>query len=954
VDPDQAIPFEDVLRPFVLAGRQRLGTRAGAAVNQLTDAARGTLERSLLQRLSRVAASPLDLEFSLFRHARQSSLARLLAPNEDSRELYDAFVARMLTGEWTAFLREYSVLERLTATLTDFWADAVAEFLLRLDADRADLQAAFSAGAGLGRVVAIDAGLSDPHNGGRTVLGVRFESGLRLVYKPRDVGIDDAYFALLAWLNDHGAPLPFACLRVVSRPGYGWIEFAEQRPCADAGEAGRYFTRAGMLLALLHALGGTDFHHENIVASGEYPVAVDVETLLPFRIDPPASTAPAVAHLQLRNSVLATGLLPQWSIGSEGRCYETSGLGGIDTGQSPHRWPAFERPNTDGMQLGLAHTRVRAARNAVVLDGSTLTAHDYAGPIGRGFGDMYRLLLQHREALLHADGPFARLRDQRVRFIARPTALYMRLLASSLDARNLRDDGRHTLAFGALDRILAHHPPDERLRALCRREQEALERLDIPCFSAPAHGVDLPLDGGETLAGFFPEPAIDAAIARVRRLSEEDLDRQEALIRAALYARAARGSDWPAEEAAGAASAELEESPLSPDDLRQHAIAIADDLQRQAIRARDGSITWIGLHRLAAADRFDLQPVGPNLYDGACGIALFFAALARAGAGTHGRDLASSALQPLRQDLRDNPSRLADPIGIGGGAGLGSIVYALTRIGGWLEDDSLIEDAARAAALITPERLAAEASTDVLSGSAGAILGLLALNEATDDASVLERARACGRHMLERRANGRRLAGFSHGAAGMAYALLRLHAVSPDAALAEGASEAVAFERRVYDPDARNWPDLRRSTATGKPAFRTSWCHGAPGIALARLGGLAAADTPRLREDIEIALQTTHNARRSGLDQLCCGDLGRADVLLTGSSVLSRRDLFDAAQRLARAVVRGAERRGGFRLLPGLPAGVQHPGFFQGTAGIGYALLRLSDPDRLPSVLLWE
>jgi lantibiotic modifying enzyme len=37
-----------------------------------------------------------------------------------------------------------------------------------------------------------------------------------------------------------------------------------------------------------------------------------------------------------------------------------------------------------------------------------------------------------------------------------------------------------------------------------------------------------------------------------------------------------------------------------------------------------------------------------------------------------------------------------------------------------------------------------------------------------------------------------------------------------------------------------------------------------------------------------------------------------------------------------------------------LPRSVYQPGFFQGMAGIGYALLRLAHPDLLPSVLLWE
>ena len=51
---------------------------------------------------------------------------------------------------------------------------------------------------------------------------------------------------------------------------------------------------------------------------------------------------------------------------------------------------------------------------------------------------------------------------------------------------------------------------------------------------------------------------------------------------------------------------------------------------------------------------------------------------------------------------------------------------------------------------------------------------------------------------------------------------------------------------------------------------------------------------------------------------------------------------------------RRAERAGAFALHPLLPAGAFSPGLFQGSAGIGYALLRLARPDLVPSVLLWE
>jgi lantibiotic modifying enzyme len=91
-----------------------------------------------------------------------------------------------------------------------------------------------------------------------------------------------------------------------------------------------------------------------------------------------------------------------------------------------------------------------------------------------------------------------------------------------------------------------------------------------------------------------------------------------------------------------------------------------------------------------------------------------------------------------------------------------------------------------------------------------------------------------------------------------------------------------------------------------------------------------------------------------GIDHLCCGNFGRIEVCLVASRQFTHSGLLEAAQKNAAWVMSRAEKTGNFYLFPGFPSEVYHPGFFQGTAGIGYELLRLANPDLLPSVLLWE
>ena len=91
---------------------------------------------------------------------------------------------------------------------------------------------------------------------------------------------------------------------------------------------------------------------------------------------------------------------------------------------------------------------------------------------------------------------------------------------------------------------------------------------------------------------------------------------------------------------------------------------------------------------------------------------------------------------------------------LGGGTGLGSIIYALAVMSKCLCDDRLLADAQVVAALITDDLIAADRQLDVMGGSAGAILGLLRLYRDSHSGDVLARATRCGEHLLGQRRVG--------------------------------------------------------------------------------------------------------------------------------------------------------------------------------------------------------
>jgi class II lanthipeptide synthase len=74
------------------------------------------------------------------------------------------------------------------------------------------------------------------------------------------------------------------------------------------------------------------------------------------------------------------------------------------------------------------------------------------------------------------------------------------------------------------------------------------------------------------------------------------------------------------------------------------------------------------------------------------------------------------------------------------------------------------------------------------------------------------------------------------------------------------------------------------------------------------------------------------------------------DTLCTAGARLASVDWSDKALQLAARTVARRNKLGSFRIA--FHNGFYNPSLFQGTAGLGYQLLRLAEPTRIPSVLL--
>jgi lantibiotic biosynthesis protein len=405
----------------------------------------------------------------------------------------------------------------------------------------------------------------------------------------------------------------------------------------------------------------------------------------------------------------------------------------------------------------------------------------------------------------------------------------------------------------------------------------------------------------------------------------------------------------------------------------EQASALGDQLYREALWDGDrcswggAAVAWVD-----GGPQVVWRTVEADLYSGTSGIALFLASLF---AATGDEKYRIAALGAMRQALSLQDAIVPSAV-LGFYSGLTGVAFASETVGRLCLAAELAAEAVALARRLTNVDPTIHES-DVLGGLAGAIAPLLILARRLSESDLQQLALRAGEVLLERaqkqrngwswprypNSHGLGLLGYSHGTAGIAASLIELFAYTADKRFLDAGEAAFAYERHWYDARQRNWPDLRNMAEQGgAPTFPIQWCHGAPGIGLARLRGFSVTGDEKLRDELEIAaistmddLATIDEPRRQGTSgvnySLCHGIGGNADFLLQAGLTLGVKQWVVQAQLAGQVGIHRNSRT--HDTWPcGVSGGGETPGLMLGLAGIGLFYLRLYNPVAVPSILL--
>ncbi|WP_207457402.1 type 2 lanthipeptide synthetase LanM family protein [Azospirillum sp. SYSU D00513] len=940
------VPFAPLLEPVVAAARDGLARTRAEAGSRITPDAWAGAERALWRRLGETAGPAL---LDAFRAENPLPLlARLHRDTPDwvPRERYDAFLSAALADG--RFLDRWPVLALRLRAMAEDWRAAMADFAAHLAADERALRASHRDWrAGVPPVAGIAFGLSDPH-AGRTVGRIDFADGRTLAYKPRSLAAEAGFSRLLrAVSGQDGAPRQRAP-QVIDRRTHGWMEWVRHEDLRGAEEAGAFYERCGGLLALLDLLRGGDIHPDNLIAAGAWPMILDLECLF----------QPGPADLGCQDPLddphlFTNGVLPVFTSYDGGATMAAAAAAGA--GPGPVReGRRLAHPGSDWMHAASGPV-AGFDPNGPRLNGQWLDVRDHADALARGFAATLAAVAARRADLLGPGGALRRFRRARMRLLCAPTNLYALVLEPALSGDGLTDESVFRTRLSRAERRPALIGDRERWRAVLRAEAVAMDRLDVPAFTFAPSGRTARSVEGAPIGRVFATPMYERVERALLALDEGTIRAKAGLLRAAL-----RRPEPRAEPAATQAA-----PPTT--DARDALRRVAGRVEELSVRLGPDSVAWVRFWEQMPAP---VAPVGPGLCYGAAGIAVFLAEAARALDEDGPARLAAEALRPVRDRIRNgDASGLAARLGPGYGRGIGGVIAGLAWCGTLLEEPAMIADAVTLAGAAGTALKAEGPLPDLMDGAAGLALGLGALHDvAGNDPAIVGALAASGKAILsasrqagpslrdwpDRKGSG--LPGLSHGAAGIAAALLRIRAVTGEDALGQAALEAFAYEDTLFDPALGNWH--RPGNGRRPDTVLCTWCHGAPGIALARHAALRLLDDAgqdagaAFRESIATAIATTRRTPIPGSDDLCCGEAGRLEILSVLAAALGDRELEGEIEAALAQRLPGWAAGGGLFMSAGAPGAPEDPSLFRGIAGIGHLLVRRLAPAFAAGVLL--
>lgn len=875
---------------------------------------------------------------------------------------------------WLSLLSEVPVLARILTVLTVNISKNIILFSKRLLADWSDIQTVFQLQGQACLLRGVMHGRSDPHDGQQSVSFVLLSDGSRLVYKPRSLEVDCFFQECNAWIYEKiGQEKPYA-IRLLLQEDYGWCEWIERKACQNEEEIGQYFHRQSINLGLLFALGGSDYHEENIIPHGPWPIPVDLEGMLATsssvlsQLDMPVDQVPIDYSIE---NVFQVTMLPRFfsngSSGNEAFCVST-----ITGERSKQVWPVcvnvIENIGSINMHLLSQETKYNKGGMALpFIDNKKYSVIDYRKEFNKGFKDAYHAIYKNQHDFLELIKSYPKIKKLVTRKIIRDSNEYAQVLHWCTTPNILSSGNRYHIA---LENLCAGGLPTtirDAFNEITTAEKIALWNQDIPCFNMQPTSNKISSNGKIIEADIFTVDGISCLVERVTSMSKQHLKWQLELIEGSLCLFMASSSKGLLDEKGSHTethqrlliSTQSEDISPNPDDyqllIRRIKVIQTHIVQQLMSLVRTGSwgSTWLTLLNPYRAKALLLTSAEVQSLAGNCGILLYLCSLQ---SSLKDVSIDRTMVYNIAESSVFSVEQLIDriPLEHSGLCGLAATIYTICVLSRCYPNcELLVARIEKVVEKIPNTRWLNVPSPDFLTGSAGNITALCCLAEITGKSRYLGLAQAIAKNILAKQLDSGYwkggftvpiaafpLTGAAHGASGIAFSLYRLSVLSPDPQLNSAIDCALAFEARCFNAEIGTWlnPDSATSLAQHPPKI-IGWCAGASGIGLMRLH-LHSTGLPLMHDICRAVEYVLHH--QADVHNLCCGAASRLLFLAHCSRSFPYICGREEANQSASELISFLDKNGYWR-LQSLNSRPIVPGLLDGASGIGIALNAVLD-----------
>ncbi len=857
-----------------------------------------------------------------------------------SRDILDEYIHWESEQNFLSDCGPYSELNRLLTLALQNWIAVIDEFFGRMILHADEMKVFFGSNLlSLDKVKSVDFGISDSHDQGRTAAILDFGS-MKIVYKPRSLDGEFGWNYILNYLITSGLEYDFFLPKVLNLDGYGFMEFVEPATCDRRQEVALCYEKYGAILAVAHAFGTYDLHHENIIVQKDSPVVVDAEPLFRcllknsetgekrLKLDRSIS----LENIDSSASVIDIGMLPHTIFsqldkdGNRSIDYIAGAL--YSSGSEPMKDYVVCGRGSDNLQM-LEKTFITSSfPNLPTLDHVPQLPKDYLCEIEKGFRLAYQFLLRKKQDIIYKDLFLERLRHLKLRLLVRPTVQYGIVFTRSISIQLLKSYEKRKQKITDDLRILGKLRIDD-IDNIEIHEVNGIMNGDIPRFEVIA-GSD---EAYETPLMFSP---VGMAKQRLEGINNRELELQVVTIKEKITDRTK-------------SIFELDNAPFGPGQQREKAFEIIRAIVEATIW-QDKAPSWT---YTAYAPGYGCTMVHSDpeaLYDGIMGTAVAIAEAGRLADNDEWKGIAKRVVEPFRKD------KMPMSVARGGGLarGLGGLLYAMIRIGDAINDQETIGLAINLAVNHYKAVFQREELDEVLHGRSGFLLAMIALYKRCpgpllesiieDTAKTLINKSVAHQHgNCWQVLDGNSLPNVSHGTSGMAMALARWYELSGDTKAKNTLLGAMEYDNSFWSATENGWIDARVDGTKDEQKTTWTWCNGRSGGLLARLAVSQAIGTPFSDVYSHNALCAKHtDILKEAAPGLCCGTAGVLDALLKINEY-HPGEMLDEHIKQATRIISGHSPESHYSNLM--------PALFTGSAGLAFGLMRAANPDQVKSML---